>query len=178
MPVPRHAPTILGLRALLLCILLISACAASGPRFAPTKDAPQDAAVVYIYMRPSWSSGAAASWLLVANGQPLAIFSGNKGTYFAHVTSEKVITYAAAPTTKQQVLGFLTVGALGFAVSREQQMLSDFRPQLGKTYFLRWETSALGKKSLVPVDDTQGSVEIAECHQAEPATESQGAERN
>jgi hypothetical protein len=162
--------------ALLLSILSINGCAASGPRFAPIDVAPQGAAVIYIYTRPSWF-GVAASWLLVANGHPLAIFSGN-GIYCVHVTNEKLITYAAVPTTKQKVLADLAVGVGGLAASKEQQMLSDFRPKPGRTYFLRWETSVMtGQKKLVPVDEKQGSHEIAECHRAEPVTESRGAGR-
>lgn len=139
------------LLVVLVLAIVITGCAAVGPKFSMIKK-PSDKAVVYIY-RKSSVVGSAASWDLFANGKALTRIIN--GGYYAHIVSSGTVEYKYLNHINPLLLlGHLLQEALG-----RQKALYTLDVVSGQEYFFRWKINWLGPE-MVKVAREVGLKEI------------------
>lgn len=159
----------------LAVVFVLTSCATGRP-FVSAGPPASDASRIYIYREETWFTNANGSWNLLANGRPLAIFSGIPCVYTTYLTGDGSITFTAAATIGQEVASYAALTALGGAVGAgaaanslgDRPLLSKFHPNKGQTYYFRWENNALtGERKLVEVEEAEALPELRSCHSAE-----------
>ncbi len=143
---------LLNLMVLLGCIVLLSSCA-SGPKFVPVSDLKNDEALIYVY-RTSRILGAANTWIVRANGEPIGEIAS--GTYCAFRTKPGSIAFSSKLKTD-----FWNKPLWGDGEDKEY--LLTVTPKAGETIYLEWQWLSPVRPDLAMVSEDVGRKEIKSC---------------
>jgi hypothetical protein len=141
------------LYAILPALLLLTACAATGPKFESEAAPPEDRATVYVY-RESGFVGGGVAYTVSANGVEIAALPA--GGYFV---------YHAAP------------GEVEFTARTEAKTSVTIDARAGATYYIKGTIGVgffVGHPHLTVVPNDVGAKEIAECNLV-PGANTEGA---
>jgi len=159
------------LEALLIGVLLVAACATSGPAFQPVAKLPRGTAVIYIYRTPEFG-GDALSYEVKA--QDRVVTTLRSGGYYPHVVTAGQVELWARTASRQSSYRHATpapdrgdTDLLRLnAIDNAAKSAVTLDVKAGHVYYVKGEAGAryfLGRPRLQVVTREQGETEIRQC---------------